>query len=478
MENVNVYAAVSAALIASWIALRAMKYLIYLIRLSLTFATLKYLIYPQLYRRRRFCGTVTPFELLAVIAYLVANVICILVGTPSQPQISARAGVLSVINIIPLLMGGNLSRIADWMGVTLRTHAGVHRWVGRTAFAHTLLHTIITVRRSFSLKNPVHLSGVTASTAIGLLCVLSLPIIRYHFYEFFLKLHSLLVVVLLIALWNHVPRKKLADHLYLIIGISFLGGTFLYHLLRLAFRNIKHGVPCPRAEIAPMKDAIKVTVSLARPWEFRAGQYVYLWIPGMSFWAFLQSHPFMVTWWEEQGSTTAVSLLVQPLSGFTSNLLKSSDNIFRAAVDGPYGLHHDFGEYGSVFLFATGIGVASHIPYIRELIKGYNDCKVRTRRVSLIWQLEKECHQEWVQDWMDKLLQDDSGYVSLYVLDKFNHSDSKYGDREVYGQHNRIKKFFGLPDIHKLLTDEMENRKGKTLVSGMRTLTKKRNYDN
>ncbi|KAI9676512.1 MAG: hypothetical protein M1817_000670 [Caeruleum heppii] len=78
-------------------------------------------------------------------------------------------------------------------------------------------------------------------------------------------------------------------------------------------------------------------------------------------------------------------------------------------------------------------------------------------------------HQEWVQDWMDELLKSDTGYIleiSLYVVGEFNKAQSKYGDRESYGQHNRIKKFFGLPDIRSLLNKEMKQQKGKLLISG------------
>jgi hypothetical protein len=42
-------------------------------------------------------------------------------------------------------------------------------------------------------------------------------------------------------------------------------------------------------------------------------------------------------------------------------------------------------------MFAPGIGIAGHMPYIKELVNGYNGCEVMTRRVLLIWQISKEC---------------------------------------------------------------------------------------
>jgi len=39
-----------------------------------------------------------------------------------------------------------------------------------------------------------------------------------------------------------------------------------------------------------------------------------------------------------------------------------------AFVDGPYGVGYDFSNFGTVLMFATGIGVASHLVYINELV--------------------------------------------------------------------------------------------------------------
>lgn len=61
-----------------------------------------------------------------------------------------------------------------------------------------------------------------------------------------------------------------------------------------------------------------------------------------------------------------------------------------AFVDGPYGIAHNFENYGSVIMIATVIGIAGHIPYIKDLIAGYNNYQVKTRRILLIWQIDKE----------------------------------------------------------------------------------------
>ena len=43
-----------------------------------------------------------------------------------------------------------------------------------------------------------------------------------------------------------------------------------------------------------------------------------------------------------------------------------------------------FGDYGIVIMFATRISIAGHILYIKDLISGYNNYQVRTRRILLV----------------------------------------------------------------------------------------------
>ena len=77
--------------------------------------------------------------------------------------------------------------------------------------------------------------------------------------------------------------------------------------------------------------------------------------------------------------------------GFTAELDRHINKNLLAFIDGPYGVHHDFGEYGTVIMIATGIGIAAHIPFIKDLISGYNNCAVKTRRIKLVWEIQKQC---------------------------------------------------------------------------------------
>jgi hypothetical protein len=41
-------------------------------------------------------------------------------------------------------------------------------------------------------------------------------------------------------------------------------------------------------------------------------------------------------------------------------------------------------------MFATGIGITKHILYVKDLINKYNNCEVKTQRILVIWQINKE----------------------------------------------------------------------------------------
>lgn len=52
------------------------------------------------------------------------------------------------------------------------------------------------------------------------------------------------------------------------------------------------------------------------------------------------------------------------------------------------------GDFGAILMFATDNGIAAQLPYLRKLIDDYNQCRIRTRRIHLIWQLRDLCKRE------------------------------------------------------------------------------------
>lgn len=193
------------------------------------------------------------------------------------------------------------------------------------------------------------------------------------------------------------PSVYLFSAACLQIVLSFLRfGQVLY-------RNVKHKEPFTRAKVRtlifkrrygsdiPVTDAVHVHVQLPRPWRPQAGQYVYFST------SFAQSHPFYVSWWyRDTKGHDFVVLIVQRRKGFTRNLLLRAMNSFdtgdgqRAVIEGPYGNELDLTSYGTVLLFATGIGIAAQLPYVRVLLESYHNYDVKSRKIALFWEIDSE----------------------------------------------------------------------------------------
>ena len=73
-----------------------------------------------------------------------------------------------------------------------------------------------------------------------------------------------------------------------------------------------------------------------------------------------------------------LSVLVQSRAGFTVALSQHMYTVLHTFIDRPYSALYSFREYGTVIMLASGIGIAGHMLYIKDLIRGYNSYKVQT----------------------------------------------------------------------------------------------------
>lgn len=122
--------------------------------------------------------------------------------------------------------------------------------------------------------------------------------------------------------------------------------------------------------------AVCIHVLLPRPVKVEAGQYINLWIPLVSLWSWMQTHPFTVTSWSE-GAQDTVKLLVHPCCGLTADLRYASATAgssvsFVALFTGPHGVSEEVGRYESVLVLDSGSGIAVAISYLKKVIYGYN----------------------------------------------------------------------------------------------------------
>ena len=86
---------------------------------------------------------------------------------------------------------------------------------------------------------------------------------------------------------------------------------------------------------------------------------------------------------------TNMSLIIRRRTGFTDTLFKKAEMspggkfTTSAFVEGPYG-EQSFASYGTVMLFAAGVGITHQVPHVRDLVAGYANGTHATRKVTLV----------------------------------------------------------------------------------------------
>lgn len=397
---------------------------------------------------------------MVTIIVLVGMVVCTTIGVHDISGLRRRSGMIAMINLVPLSPGAHMNFLVNFCGIRLGDYGRIHRWLGRMAIVEGIVHTVAALSmkrpdldmlsdigglmvssRSHSSRPARLKRSLQASVIMAIMLLSSLASVRQRFYEVFHKIHLILATTLMATLFMHSKSKKLLAppifYIFTTICLQILTGAL--QLGEVFYRNAKYRRPLGRAIVRtisfkkdrsdiPVSDAVHVHVRLSRSWRHRAGQYVYLCIPGLSHTSFAQSHPFYVAWWYREQGNHYVVLIVQRRRGLTKNLrlyASASDDPSQhpemtALIMGPYGKGLNLESYETVMLFATGIGIAGQIAHVRQLLEGYQSGGIKTRRIALFWEMESErkplnisplsiltdvlVHTAWVAEMMKELL--------------------------------------------------------------------------
>ncbi|KAG9229168.1 hypothetical protein BJ875DRAFT_524154 [Amylocarpus encephaloides] len=208
---------------------------------------------------------------------------------------------------------------------------------------------------SFPLDLPQNLFAVIGALSLGCTILLCLSLFRRPSYELFLRSHQALAALSAYSIWRHLPSEEAFPRTYLYIS----AGLFLF--IRA------------RAQITHEHGAVRVRIQLQKELDIKAGQAIDLWIPSVSFWSCLQSHPFV------------------PRRGLTRELLYHAKNTHAmnplVMFRGPHGKSIPMDDSENILMVASDFGIAAHLPYLKQLIHGYNVREVRARRIHLVWQV-------------------------------------------------------------------------------------------
>jgi len=412
-------------------------------------------------------------------------------------ELVSRSGIMAVMNMIPLfLLAGRNNPVIKITGISFDTMNLVHRWLGRIVVLEAIAHTVAWMANKIHTKGwgavqtyittkPFFTSGFIGTVAFTFLLLQSPSPVRHSFYEVFLHGHIIGAALALGAVFVHLKGREQQLMLYGVIAVWALERSIRF--VRLVIRNIGNGGTKADVEVLP-GDALRVTVRMARPWQFRPGQHAYLYMPSIGLWT---NHPFSVAWSEEEEDLssqsslsdekglpmnrqeilehhkTTMSFIIRRRTGFTDKLFQKADLSAAgrfstsAFVEGPYG-GEDLSSYGTVMLWAAGIGITHQVPHVRDIVAGYANGTVATRRLTLVWIIQSPEHLEWIRTWMTQILAMPRRREILKIL-LFVTRPRRQG--EIHSPSSSVQMFPGRPNVQSLVDQEMQEGIGAACVS-------------
>lgn len=305
--------------------------------------------------------------------------------------------------------------------------------------------------------------------------------LRHAFYEVFKIVHIVLAALSIAGLWYHIKLGELVQGPYLYAVIALWVADRVARALRVVYNNFGRARTRTVIEALP-GDTVRLTMTLARSWRARPGQHAYLYLPSISFW---QSHPFSVTWAEGTDDLTSdklasthqerkamqkmqIAFIIRARTGFTNTLYQKAAAApagkmeVSCYVEGPYGAKHPLDSYGTVVLFAGGVGVTHQVPYVRDLVAGFASGTVATRKILLVWTIQSPEHLEWIRPWMTEILSMDRRRDVLRIMLFVSQPRST---KEIHSPSSTVQMFPGRPNIDTLLSMEQEQQVGAMAVS-------------
>ena len=391
---------------------------------------------------------------LLLVAFLLSNVVyCCLLDYHGQSraaliaELRGRSGHLAVVNMLVLvLFAARNNPLIPIMAVSFDTFNLFHRWIGRIVVLETVVHIAAWFANN---HNAIGYGGITrvletdrfaqcgfaATIAMLVIFIQSPSAVRHAFYEVFLHTHQVLAIIALGATAAHIHIEKLPQKpiIYTVIGIWAL--ERLLRIARLVYCNLSHrGVT--KAHIQALEGgACRVTFDVRRNFDESPGRHIYAYIPSVSLW---MSHPFSVAMVDNKsdvsefspitspapsimenveaatkrpssGSTHTVSCIMAARTGMTGKLFnkaKSSPNglyTCLAFIEGPYGSSKSLASYGTVLLFAGGVGITHQLSHMQHLISGWAAGTCATQKLVLVWSVRSLQQLQWALPWLEEL---------------------------------------------------------------------------
>ncbi|EXJ89326.1 hypothetical protein A1O3_02393 [Capronia epimyces CBS 606.96] len=425
------------------------------------------------------------------------------------PILRNRTGTLATANLIPICVLATIKNpLINALEISYDSFNLVHRWMGRLSILQGLAHTLCwmiakvqkggwtTVTASFTHSSFIY-TGLIATVGFTVIGLQSPKMFRSLAYEFFLHSHIILVAMAFAGLWIHL--KQLPQQAMLLAAILIWVVSRLWRLATTIYRSCGHG-GSKAVVVALPSGAVKIQLFCARPWKVKNGQTLYLSIPSVGLWT---AHPFSVAWGDTGSGLTGgdvdsvesnhggladdkipifavrevghtketdgtIHLIVKRQTGFTRKLFEKAQEqrfsrvTLNAYIEGPYGHEKSMASFGTVLLFASGVGITHQMLYVKELVQGFADGTVATQQITLVWVVpDAEC-LEWVRAWMSEILGMEKRREVLKVFLYITRSSPVRGD---FRSSANVRICRGRPNVADIILAEARERTGAMAVS-------------
>lgn len=377
-------------------------------------------------------------------------------------DLRGRSGILAAFNLMPaVLFAMRNNPLIPVLQISYDTFNLLHRWCARMVIIESIVHMACFLFNNISAGSEdgvsqIHLAlststsyqwGLVATCVFMLMGITTLGPVRHAFYEFFLNSHRLMACLALVGVMVHLAKAKLPQVPWISICFSIWAAEWAIRFMKLLVRNFsrRNGLTKVTIEFLPA-EACRVTFHLPRPVSWRPGCHVHAYIPAIAWWS---SHPFSVAWAEQSipsplesappsssknvlsekratkicdqfsstdvsqilhPKTTSISLITKARTGMTRQIYDraraSPNGIYTTwgLIEGLYGGHDSLSSYGTVILFAGGVGITHCLSYVAHLLAAQHAAVVPTRKILLVWSIATPECLEWIHPWMDHIL--------------------------------------------------------------------------
>jgi hypothetical protein len=132
------------------------------VRRSILLYARKRLLYTVIFRRRASSNNINLLSLFSICLTLAANIVACALKVGSRKELAKRCGDLFLVNLVPLMLGGQRSILSNHMfRLQSSEQSLLHCWMGRICVLQGLAHSVINVLSASPTTLQIIVSTIT-----------------------------------------------------------------------------------------------------------------------------------------------------------------------------------------------------------------------------------------------------------------------------------------------------------------------------